>query len=95
MIEGLTIGVTNWPKLIFLTFYPKKSPRRLILLKESAETFCVISSKVNISMGILIRGLLTAKVFFAERTVHLRALFLRPRSCAEAGIVSLWSKSCL
>ena len=64
---GSHMGVIKWPKLIFFTFFNKWSPRRLILLKESAETFCVISSKVNLSMGILIRGLLTAKVFFAER----------------------------
>ena len=64
------MGVTKWPKLNFFTFFHKKPPKRLNLLNESAETSCVISSEVNLSMGILIRGLLTTKVFVAKRSLH-------------------------
>ena len=70
---GLHMGVTKWPKLIIFTFSHKKPPKRLILLSESAETSCVISIEVNLSIGILIMGLSTAKVFLAQRNV----LFVR------------------
>ena len=73
--HGVAHGSHQMAKKIFLTFFNKWSPRRLILLIESAETSCMISSEVNLSMGILIRGRLTAKVFFAERTTHLYKKF--------------------
>ena len=59
-------------KIELFHFLNKKPPRRLILLNESAETSCVISSEVNPNMGILIRGLLTTKVFIARRNVVQR-----------------------
>ena len=71
MIEGSRMGVTKWPKWIFFTFFHKKPPKRLILVKESAETSWVISREVNLSMRILIKGLLTTKVFVAERIAHI------------------------
>ena len=65
---GSHMGVTKLPKLIIFTLSHKKPPKRLILLNEIAETSCVISIEVNLSMGILIMGLLTTKVFIAERS---------------------------
>ena len=64
------MGVTKRPKLIIFTLSHKKPPKRLILLNESAETSCVISIEVNQSIGILIMGLSTTKVFLAERNVY-------------------------
>ena len=68
---GSHMGVTKWPKLNFFTFFHKKPPKRLILFNESAKTSCVISSDVNLSIGILIRGLFTTKVFLAKRNDHI------------------------
>ena len=62
------MGGTKSPKLVFQPFFHKMSPKRLILLYESSETSCVTSVSVNLSMGILIRGLYTARVFIAERS---------------------------
>ena len=68
---GSHMGGTKSPKLVFEPFFHKMSPKRLILLNESSETSCLTSVRVNLSMGILIRGLYTARVFVAERNVDV------------------------
>ena len=67
---GSHMGGTKSPKLVFEPFFHKMSPKQLILLNESSETSCLTSVRVNLSMGILIRGLYTARVFVAERKLQ-------------------------
>ena len=81
---GSHMGGAKSPKLVFEPFFHKMSPKRLILLNESAETSCVISSEVNPNMGVLIRGLFTTKVFIARRTVVSLWCY-----CGDY-VVSLW-----